>query len=98
MFLLAGAMTVPRTLWAEQKATPVIGFLSATSPGPNAPFVAAFRQGLRETGYFPLASHWRASSYAQQPEGLTGAGTTQHYSARVSAVRARYHNASALSF
>ena len=30
MLLLAGAMTVPRTLWAEQKAAPVIGFLSAT--------------------------------------------------------------------
>jgi putative ABC transport system substrate-binding protein len=30
---------------------PVVGFLSGASPGPNAPFVAAFRQGLSETGY-----------------------------------------------
>jgi putative ABC transport system substrate-binding protein len=29
----------------------VIGFLGSTSPGPYAPFVAAFRQGLNETGY-----------------------------------------------
>jgi len=30
---------------------PVIGFLSAGSPGPFAPQVAVFRQGLAETGY-----------------------------------------------
>src|SRR5580704_15198558 len=36
---------------AQQKTIPVIGFLSSASPGPFASFVAAFRQGLRETGY-----------------------------------------------
>ncbi len=30
---------------------PVIGFLGSTSPSPNAANVAAFRQGLSETGY-----------------------------------------------
>jgi putative ABC transport system substrate-binding protein len=30
---------------------PVIGWLSSVSPGPYAHFVAAFRQGLSETGY-----------------------------------------------
>jgi putative ABC transport system substrate-binding protein len=30
---------------------PVIGFLSGASPGPSAPFVAAFRHGLIESGY-----------------------------------------------
>jgi putative tryptophan/tyrosine transport system substrate-binding protein len=29
----------------------VIGYLNVTSPGPTASFVAAFRQGLSETGY-----------------------------------------------
>ncbi len=29
----------------------MIGYLGGASPGPFAPFVAAFRQGLRETGY-----------------------------------------------
>ena len=50
MLLLSGAMTTPRALRAQQKAMPVIGFLGSTSPGPNAPVVAAFRQGLGETG------------------------------------------------
>lgn len=36
---------------AQQKATPVVGYLGAGSPGPSAPFVAAFRQGLGEAGY-----------------------------------------------
>src|SRR4051812_31041850 len=30
---------------------PVVGYLSGASPGPYAPFVAAFRQGLADTGY-----------------------------------------------
>jgi putative ABC transport system substrate-binding protein len=30
---------------------PVIGHLGTGSPGSNAPLVAAFREGLRETGY-----------------------------------------------
>ncbi len=51
VLLLGGAMTVPRALRAQQKAMPVIGFLGSTSPDPYAPFVAAFRQGLNETGY-----------------------------------------------
>src|SRR6516225_10827866 len=36
---------------AQQKAMPVIGFLSGGSPGPFASFVAAFQDGLKETGY-----------------------------------------------
>ena len=51
MLLLGGAITAPRALRAQQKAMPVIGFLSGGSPGPYAPYVAAFRQGLRETDY-----------------------------------------------
>ena len=51
LLLLAGAATAARTLRAQQKAIPVIGFLGSTSPGPNEPALAAFRQGLSETGY-----------------------------------------------
>jgi len=51
MLLLGGALTAPRSLRAQQKAMPVIGYLGSESPGPMAPLVAAFLQGLSETGY-----------------------------------------------
>jgi putative tryptophan/tyrosine transport system substrate-binding protein len=52
MLLLAGAMMAARALRAQQKAMPVIGFLSSNSPGAvTDPLLAAFRQGLSETGY-----------------------------------------------
>ena len=51
MLLLSGAMAAPHPLCAQQKAMPVIGFLGSGSPGPNAPLVAAFREGLSETGW-----------------------------------------------
>src|SRR5204863_9730617 len=49
--LAAAAVLWPIAPSAQQKAMPVIGYLIGTSPGPNAPFMAAFRQGLSETGY-----------------------------------------------
>jgi len=51
MLLLGSALTAAPALRAQQTVLPVIGYLNATSPGANAPFVAAFRQGLSETGY-----------------------------------------------
>jgi len=51
LLLLATNMMGPRAVRAQQKAIPVVGWLSGTSPGPAAPYVAAFRQGLDETGY-----------------------------------------------
>ncbi len=44
-------MTTARALRAQQKTMPVIGLLSLGSPGPFAPFVTAFRQGLTDIGY-----------------------------------------------
>ena len=50
VLLLAGAMTAARSLAAQQKAMPVVGYLGSGSPGPVASLVAAVRQGLSETG------------------------------------------------
>lgn len=51
---------------------PVIGFLGSTSPGPFAPFVAAFREGLSEIGYVEgqnvaLKYRWAEDHYDRLP-------------------------------
>jgi putative ABC transport system substrate-binding protein len=72
MLLLGGAMTAARGLRAQQKAMPLIGYLNGTSPGPAAPFVAAFRHGLSETGYVEGQSvaidyRWAEGDYDRLP-------------------------------
>ena len=51
LLLLAWAVIAPRTLRAQQKAMPVVGILGGGSSSAFAPFVAAFRDGLTESGY-----------------------------------------------
>jgi putative ABC transport system substrate-binding protein len=51
---------------------PVLGFLGTASPGPNAPFMAALRQGLSEGGYdegktIALEYRWADGHYDRLP-------------------------------
>ena len=49
--LLGAAITAARTLRAQQKPMPVIGYLNPTEPGQNAPNLAAFREALSGAGW-----------------------------------------------
>src|SRR5689334_2477627 len=51
MLSMGCALTAARSLRAQQKLMPVIGFLSSVSPDPIAPYMAAFHEGLKEAGY-----------------------------------------------
>jgi len=49
--VLGGAAAWPRAARAQQPAAPAIGFLGYGFPSPNSMLIAAFRQGLNQSGY-----------------------------------------------
>src|SRR6476620_6749817 len=70
--LIGGAAAWPLIARAQQPAMPVVGFLSSRSPGESASVVAAFRQGLRETGFIEgqnlgIAFRWAEGLYDRLP-------------------------------
>jgi putative ABC transport system substrate-binding protein len=71
--LFGGAVTAfPVSARAQQPSVPVIGFVNSASADGYAPMVAAFRQGLRETGFVDgqnvaIEYRWANGQYDQVP-------------------------------
>jgi putative ABC transport system substrate-binding protein len=70
---LLGGAAVAWPCASHAQAMPVIGFLSSRSPGESAGVVAAFRQGLRETGFIEgqnlaIAFRWADGRYDRLPD------------------------------
>jgi len=70
--LLGGAAAWPRAARAQQPALSVIGVLSGFSPAGGADTLAAFRQGLSDTGYVEhqnlgIEYRWAEGRYDRLP-------------------------------
>ena len=67
-----GVLATPFAARAQKSAIPMIGFLGSASPAQSAPFVAAFRKGLNETGYVEgknvaIEFRWAEGQYDRLP-------------------------------
>ena len=74
--LLGGAAAWPLAAHAQQPAMPVVGYLDAASALERAYIVAAFRQGLAETGYIEgqnlaIEYRWAEGDYGRLSQMAT---------------------------
>ena len=72
IMLIGGAAAYPLAARAQQPAMPVIGFLSSRSPNESSGVVAAFHEGLQETGFsegrnVTIAFRWAEGRYDRLP-------------------------------
>jgi putative tryptophan/tyrosine transport system substrate-binding protein len=70
---LIGAAAAWPLVANAQQPIPVIGFLNVASPEGYTPYVAAFRDGLKESGYsdgqnVTIEFHWAEGHYERLPE------------------------------
>jgi putative ABC transport system substrate-binding protein len=70
--IAGSAAAWPLAARAQQPPVPLIGFLNSASAHAFAPYVAAFRAGLDETGYvegqnLAIDFRWAEGQYAQLP-------------------------------
>ena len=71
--LLGGAAAWPAAASAQQSAMPVIGILASVSPAPYASYIAAVKEGLRQTGYVEgrnvaIEYRWAEGQYDRLPQ------------------------------
>src|SRR5712691_5866398 len=74
---LVGGAAVSSFLWplaarAQQRAMPVIGFLSPTAPDPDADYLRAFRRTLKDAGFIEgenvaIAYRWAENQMDRLP-------------------------------
>src|SRR5262245_26612022 len=70
--LLGAAAALPLAAGAQQPAMPVIGWMSGRSPEDSTHLLAAFRDGLRETGFVEgqnvsIEYRWALGAYERLP-------------------------------